>query len=172
MKLNKELYSKMVKCIDNIPRSYKHCIGYCHNDCHKGFITKKLLDQHKCLEKKCIFMDPIKEHEYWIYEKKRNEKRMAIKNNKKKIKETEKLIISRTSELYPNIEIVMCKYLYENLYFLITLQSDGLVTLSKQYLDSLGVKLFIKQIEASKQKNIKYTYRSLLPTKIRERIRK
>lgn len=41
------------RCIDNSITGSNKCVGYCQYDGHPGFLTKDLLNQHNCIEKKC-----------------------------------------------------------------------------------------------------------------------
>ena len=39
-------------------------VGYCHCNAHKGYLTKKSLCEHKCLERHCPFMQKFN-NQYW-----------------------------------------------------------------------------------------------------------
>jgi len=41
------------RCIDNSITGSNKCVGYCQFEGHPGFLTKDLLKQHNCIEKKC-----------------------------------------------------------------------------------------------------------------------
>lgn len=151
---------KMVKCIDGISRGYNKCIGFCNNICHKGFVTTKLLKQHKCIERGCIFLDPMRNHWYWI----ELEKKKAHKLEIKKHKEMERLILEKTKELYSKkVEVVMCKHLYDSTYLLIVIKTNIDIDLSKQFMEQIGIKVYIRGINKRQKENIQYTYKLLLP---------
>ena len=38
-------------------------VGFCNNDLHKGYLTKKLMDEHQCIEKGCHYFIKEKERE-------------------------------------------------------------------------------------------------------------
>lgn len=39
--------------------------GYCTNKKHKGALTVKMIKNHHCLERKCVFFRKCEEHQYW-----------------------------------------------------------------------------------------------------------
>lgn len=45
--------------------SYDRRIGYCQNKNHKGFITKETLCEHKCLKKKCPYLQKFEQTSFW-----------------------------------------------------------------------------------------------------------
>ena len=158
----------MVRCIDNIFRRYDYCIGFCNNECHKGFINKKLLEEHKCIEKKCTFIDPIEDHPFWI-NRKNKEKRKA-KN--KEIKKTEKLILEKAKEILgESVELVMCKHLYDSLYLLVVIKPKFSFILPKDIFNDFDVNVYIKTIFKYQQQNIEYTYERLLPENMRKNLK-
>ena len=40
-------------------------IGYCRFDKHSGYLTAKVLNKHKCLQKNCKLLVKFLENEYW-----------------------------------------------------------------------------------------------------------
>jgi hypothetical protein len=60
------------KCIDGTITGSSKCVGYCEYECHPGFLTEKLREKHRCLEKKCI---------YYIPKQKNNVHNIAKKDN-------------------------------------------------------------------------------------------
>ena len=48
----------------------ENAIGYCHNNIHRGYLTKDLIKQHSCIKKKCKYFSKYEDHPYWV-EKKR-----------------------------------------------------------------------------------------------------
>lgn len=43
-------------CIDGVSRGCNLCTAYCAYDEHPGFLTDKLIKQHRCLEKNCSLL--------------------------------------------------------------------------------------------------------------------
>lgn len=41
-----------------------HIVGYCHSVNHKGYVTKRVLGEHKCVEKNCGSFEKY-DCEYW-----------------------------------------------------------------------------------------------------------
>lgn len=62
--------------IDRKYHSKKPC-GYCWMKKHRGYLTVSLLKQHKCLEKKCVYLQKFEQHSYW----------KQLENEKKKMRE-------------------------------------------------------------------------------------
>lgn len=50
--------SYMRPCIDGVSRGCNLCTAYCAYDEHPGFLTDKLIKQHKCVEKECSLLRP------------------------------------------------------------------------------------------------------------------
>lgn len=44
-----------LKCITGEIKNRKFIVGYCSLDTHPGYLTQKLVDEHKCHEKECVF---------------------------------------------------------------------------------------------------------------------
>ena len=93
--------SVMIKYIDGVYRKYDKCIGFCNNECHRGFLTKELLKEHECIGKKCTFLDPIEDHQYWIHLMNTEAKKAKIKEEKKQHKKIENLILEKAREISP-----------------------------------------------------------------------
>ena len=49
-------------------------VGYCNNFVHRGWISTVLLKGHRCLEKKCPYLDRNLEHPFWIQKAKQKRK--------------------------------------------------------------------------------------------------
>ena len=84
-------------------RIYRHIDGsalteevrfaYCWYDLHPGFLTPQFVREHKCVEKKCHFLERFKQHPYWAKKIKLKEARIAGKQQKRAIAENEKEIL-------------------------------------------------------------------------------
>ena len=44
-----------IKYITGEIKNRKYCVGYCNLDTHPGYLTQKMVDEHKCHEKECAF---------------------------------------------------------------------------------------------------------------------
>lgn len=71
-----------VKYITGEVKNRKFCVGYCNLNTHPGYLTQKLVDEHKCHEKECTFF-----FEYVNLNS--DEKRMTINDNKALAKKKE-----------------------------------------------------------------------------------
>ena len=56
--------SNTVKLINGARACETNAVGYCHLNKHPGYLTKNLLKEHECLEKKCPFLKKLNP-EYW-----------------------------------------------------------------------------------------------------------
>lgn len=169
MKSDSRIDCEMVKCIDDIRRTYKRCIGFCNNNIHKGFITKELIQKHKCLEKKCTFLDAIEDHPYILaYQKKEK-----AKNEKKQNKNNAKKIIEFANEVLPeDVNTIFCKHLYDSTFILI-LHSYAFHDnrgLSKEIYSKLNLQVYIKNISEKQIKTIEYMYMTLLPENMKQKV--
>lgn len=175
MKLDERLPNETVKCVDGIMRHYKNCIGFCNNYIHKGFLTTRLLREHKCLEKNCTFLDAKTNHPYFLEKKKKKQRKQHINEIKKKNKDSEKEIIQFAKSLFnKNGDVVMCKHLYDSTFILVThsLIFNDNENLSRKIYSKLKLHVYIKNISERQVQNISYTYLSLLPENMREKVRK
>lgn len=59
---------RKVRLIDGTctPVKTKDLVGYCNCDTHKGHVTVKLMEQHDCLNKRCVFLDKFLDYPYWV----------------------------------------------------------------------------------------------------------
>lgn len=80
--------------------SEKRRLGYCWCDAHYGFLSKRLLDEHECLKKRCPFLEKFKSHGFWINREMVTEKR----ERKKIIASEQEKILERFRELTCDIE--------------------------------------------------------------------
>ncbi len=44
----------------------KEMVGYCHLEAHPGYLTTKILKEHRCIDKKCTLLEKNSEHYFWI----------------------------------------------------------------------------------------------------------
>lgn len=164
---------KRVKCIDSAWRNYDNCIAYCNNQCHKGYVTKKLLAEHKCIERKCSFLDPMRDHPYWIAKEDKKNRKAEINKKNKDNKHTENAILKKANKIMPeSSEAILCRHLFDSTYILIIISSSPIEDFSEKLNSIFKVDIHIKQINESKRKNIKYTYLSLLDESMREKVKK
>ena len=50
-------------------------IGYCHCARHKGAVNKKLAFEHKCVAKKCKYLEKYSDDAWKVKQKYKNQKR-------------------------------------------------------------------------------------------------
>ena len=58
-------------------------VGFCTNTIHKGYLTKRLMDEHQCLEKNCKCFIKYEKNTYWQQKQAQKEKRQQHKEEKK-----------------------------------------------------------------------------------------
>ena len=61
-------------------------VGYCWLEKHRGYITKQIMEEHECLEKKCPFFQKYEDAPYW----REKEKRKKDKQNRKELEKLQK----------------------------------------------------------------------------------
>lgn len=103
-----------------IPIAYKHMIGFCHNPTHPGKLTRKILEQHGCVNKKCRYFEKYADVDYWKSIEK--SKQLSEENRRKK-----NLALARAKE--------------EAQYF------DDLKTLFQSYADDAGYAFQIVRVK-------------------------
>jgi len=73
----------------------KGIIARCHNQTHRGYLTKNLVKKHQCVEKECSFFEKQKP-EYWKAlersEQEKKQKRQKIKEESRVIQERHRLV--------------------------------------------------------------------------------
>lgn len=58
-------HSETWKGIDGSIIEESKKLAFCICDKHKGYLNKRLLDEHECLKKNCRFLKKL-EHPYWV----------------------------------------------------------------------------------------------------------
>ena len=97
-----DLSDKSVGLIDGnkiFGYSLRYVFGYCHYKLHKGYLTKKLLDDHECLKKGCPLLEKFEDREFWI--NREEIKRLKKLDKQKKVVEEIRLLeYKSTAESY------------------------------------------------------------------------
>lgn len=68
-------------------------IGYCWLEKHRGYITKQILEEHRCIEKNCNFFQKYEDAQYWQEKEKQRKLRKQRKKEKKEIQKQEQNIL-------------------------------------------------------------------------------
>lgn len=68
----------------------KKLVGCCHNCLHPGKLTKKILEQHDCINKKCYYFERYPEAGYWceVEQKQKAKEQARASKQQKKDRET------------------------------------------------------------------------------------
>lgn len=74
-------------------------LGYCRCNLHRGYLTKKIMDEHECLEKNCIWFDKHEDAPYWQHKTKQRLARKRGKALKREIKQREEACLELIREL-------------------------------------------------------------------------
>lgn len=93
---------KVYRTIDGSWCQKGKILGYCWSDLHKGYLTKKLIDGHRCLEKQCFGFQKYPEAPYWIQKEESKKKRLEGRNIKKTIKKQKREYLEKIRELTAN----------------------------------------------------------------------
>jgi len=81
---------------------YTKCVGFCWNEVHRGYLTKKQMDQHQCLEKNCHRFDKIETAPYWAQQIAKRENRKDGKQAKKQAADEADKFLEKIRELTIN----------------------------------------------------------------------
>lgn len=73
-------------------------LGYCWMEKHPGYITKQILEEHKCIEKNCSFFQKYPDAPYW----REKEKRKQNRQNKKELEKISKMKENSVFDLFKN----------------------------------------------------------------------
>ena len=70
--------------VKNVKRG--NLVGCCHNIIHPGKMTKRILEEHRCIQKECPFFERYEEYPFWVnYRNQKNAKRKSkLKKQQKK----------------------------------------------------------------------------------------
>lgn len=71
------------KCIDGKVTGSNRCSGYCECHLHPGFLTKELMNQHRCEQRACAY----------LIEKPKSIWKIDLKNNDIKKRSSQKEVI-------------------------------------------------------------------------------
>ncbi len=74
-------------------------VGYCQSTLHRGYITKKLLKQHKCLERKCSSFRKIPHSTFWQSQELEQKRKEEVKAKKLLREEKEEAFQNRLNEM-------------------------------------------------------------------------
>lgn len=78
------------------------CIGFCWNEVHRGYLTKKQMDQHQCLEKNCHRFEKIETAPYWSQQIEKRQNRKDAKQAKKQSANEAEEFLAKIRELTIN----------------------------------------------------------------------
>lgn len=79
-------------------------VGFCNNDLHKGYLTKKLMEEHQCIEKGCHYFIKYEKNAYWQQKNASKEKRQKAKEQKKYWEQKEAQALYLMRDLTKDIE--------------------------------------------------------------------
>lgn len=78
------------------------CIGFCWNEVHRGYLTKKQMEQHQCLEKNCHRFEKIETAPYWAHQTIKKQDRKDGKQAKKQAANEADKFLEKIRELTAN----------------------------------------------------------------------
>lgn len=78
------------------------CIGFCWNEVHRGYLTKKQMEQHQCLEKNCHRFEKIETAPYWAHQIIKKQDRKDGKQAKKQAANEADKFLEKIRELTIN----------------------------------------------------------------------
>lgn len=151
MKKQHHVEAKIYRLIDKSPLcSKKNLVGYCWSLSHPGFISKRLLKEHQCVEKNCRNLERF-EHAYWAQLERQKCERENVKA-KKKNQISGKKILSIFRDLTKDVEEFAATSIFkEGSYYVIQYATLHMVDLSVQLWElknMTGVNVKLKAIKA------------------------
>lgn len=78
------------------------CVGFCWNELHRGYLTKKQMDTHQCLEKNCHRFEKIETAPYWSQQITKKQNRKNGKQAKKQAANEADQFLEKIRELTIN----------------------------------------------------------------------
>lgn len=86
--LNSDSQTRKLRLIDGTTKYVKRqsIVGYCHCKLHKGYISRKLLKSHDCINKKCSCLEKFKEYPFWVEYEKNSEMELLARDRKKQLR--------------------------------------------------------------------------------------
>lgn len=100
------------KSILNNPIKTQEKIGYCHFEGHPGYLTKKLMQEHNCLQKNCKHYEANLNTNYW-------QKKLAQKNARNLEKELKQMIKEQEDEILKTLRKITS---FNELFFIISVE--------------------------------------------------
>lgn len=99
------LSKKRTYCnIDGTKSDVNKRVGFCNNNLHKGYLTKKLMEEHQCIERGCHYFIKYEKNAYWQQKNASKEKRQKAKIEKKFWEQKEQGALYLMRELTKDIE--------------------------------------------------------------------
>ena len=149
------------KCIDGRKRK-RGIIGYCHNLTHLGYVTSKIIEEHKCIEKDCPFLSKYEETSYWRNLENKRRKRKEYKQNKQQ----EKIYLQEINSLIHEMTVHINDFKIKDIkkdgkLIIITFYSCAQIDLSdviEMLKSKLSIKTYFKRIKLSYAKSRKIIY--------------
>jgi hypothetical protein len=84
---------KTYKNINGTISDVEKRVGFCRHRIHLGYLTKRLMEEHECIEKKCPFFIKYEKNAYWIKKDALKQERTEGKKLKKQeVKELNKIM--------------------------------------------------------------------------------
>lgn len=89
-----------------VPIAHKRIVGCCHHTLHTGKLTRKIMEQHNCLDKQCRYFEKYPEAGYWR-ERERHDKKRLIAKQQKAAKQQQE---ASESEYFEELKILFQSY--------------------------------------------------------------
>lgn len=129
-------------------------VGYCWLDKHRGYITKQILEEHKCIEKNCSFFQKYEDAPYWKEKEKRKKLRQERKQKEKEKQNAEEKLLNLFRNKTQHIEdFAITSVVKEGNVFKVSYVSLYYVNLNyelQQIRQETKNKIFLREIKGSK----------------------
>jgi hypothetical protein len=142
--------------IDRNPCNEGQRVGYCWNEIHRGYLTKNLMKEHQCIEKKCRHFQKYENSPYWKEKEARREKKKKRKEILKKNENDKNRILNKIREITiedENFHAISVEK-DKNIYVVRYIRFDFVNTASyvKMFKEIFGCNFYLKEIKTNYEK--------------------
>lgn len=142
--------------IDRNPCNENQRVGYCWNEIHRGYLTKNLMKEHQCIERKCRHFQKYENSPYWKEKEAKKEKKKIKKENLKKIENDKKKIFNKIREITAEDEIFHAIGIEKNknIYIIRYIKFDyiNIASYIKKFKDATGHNFYLQEIKTNYEK--------------------
>ena len=143
-------------------RNLKSMIGYCHYPHHRGFISRNLMESHRCIQKNCPYMEVNESAGYWEAVRGREVGQMRKRKNRAEQKRKNRSEAQKLENLRERFQMYADEYGYP-LSVIRVARSDSALTVfyvsDNSYDDWSSYPLLLERVRKDVPlRNVKFTH--------------